>query len=82
MHLRDQLREAVDALLDDALHERVWVRGQRRTPQELSFDDAPPAEEHGTLVGRPTPKREPGRTNAASGTLAQSLWSCLGFVDT
>lgn len=39
-HLRDQLREAVDALLDDALHERLWIRGQRRSSRELSFDDA------------------------------------------
>jgi len=39
-HIRSRLRGAVGALFDDDLHERLWVRGDRRGNGELTFDDA------------------------------------------
>jgi hypothetical protein len=38
--MRRTLHEAVDALLDDELHERLWLHGERRNSAEMSFDDA------------------------------------------
>jgi hypothetical protein len=39
-HIRSRLRDAVGALCDDDLHERLWIRGDRRDNSELTFDDA------------------------------------------
>jgi hypothetical protein len=39
-HIRSRLRDAVDALTDDELQERLWLRGDRLTADELTFDDA------------------------------------------
>jgi hypothetical protein len=39
-NIRSRLRGAVGALCDDDLHERLWVRGDRRDNSELTFDDA------------------------------------------
>jgi hypothetical protein len=38
--MRARLREAIDSLVDEGLHERLWVRGERRSPSELGFADA------------------------------------------
>jgi len=37
--VRARLRDAVDALLNDDLHERLWLRGERRDAAEPTFDD-------------------------------------------
>ena len=37
--IRDRRRQAVDALLDDDLRERLWLRGERRDSHEQTFDD-------------------------------------------
>lgn len=37
--IRGRLRQDVDALLDDDLHERLWLRGERRDSDEQTFDD-------------------------------------------
>lgn len=39
-HIRSRLRDAVAALCDKALHERLWIRGDRLDDSELTFDDA------------------------------------------
>jgi hypothetical protein len=39
-HIRSRLRDAVDALTDGELHERLWLRGDRLTADEPTFDDA------------------------------------------
>jgi hypothetical protein len=38
--MRVRLRETIDSLLDEDLHERLWVRGERRSRSELGFEDA------------------------------------------
>jgi hypothetical protein len=37
--MRARLREAVDALCDSRLQERLWLHGERRSSSELGFDD-------------------------------------------
>jgi hypothetical protein len=37
--MRSRLRQAVDALCDVDLQERLWVRGERKTRSEPGFDD-------------------------------------------
>ena len=39
-YIRSRLRSAVDALCDEELQERLWVRGERESNSELTFDDA------------------------------------------
>lgn len=39
-HIRARLREAVAALCDDELHDRLWIHGNRASDRELTFDDA------------------------------------------
>jgi hypothetical protein len=39
-HIRARLKAAVDALCDDELHQRLWLHGERLSPDELTFDDA------------------------------------------
>jgi hypothetical protein len=38
-HARARLREALDALFDDELHDRLWVHGNRANDREENFDD-------------------------------------------
>ena len=38
--IRSRLREAVAALSDEELHDRLWLRGERMNSNELTFDDA------------------------------------------
>lgn len=37
--MRLRLRQAVDALCDQDLHERLWDRGERSSSSELGFND-------------------------------------------
>jgi len=39
-HIRARLSLAVDALCDDELQRRRWLRGEMLSPDELDFDDA------------------------------------------
>jgi hypothetical protein len=39
-HIRARLSVAAAALCDDQLHDRLWLRGARLSPDELNFDDA------------------------------------------
>jgi hypothetical protein len=38
-HARARLREALDALFDEELHDRLWVHGNPANDQEQDFDD-------------------------------------------
>jgi len=38
--IRERLRRAVSTICDDEVHERLWLRGERQSPEELGFDDA------------------------------------------
>jgi hypothetical protein len=38
-HARARLREALDALFDDELHDRIWVHGNRADDREQDFED-------------------------------------------
>lgn len=37
--MRERLRKAVRDLVDEAHQQRLWLRGERRSPEELGFDD-------------------------------------------
>jgi hypothetical protein len=39
-HIRKRLYDAVTALVDEELHERLWLHGERQSGDELTFDDA------------------------------------------
>jgi hypothetical protein len=39
-HIRARLRDATAAICDQELHERLWLRGDRATDSEMTFDDA------------------------------------------
>jgi hypothetical protein len=39
-HVRKRLDDVVTALSNEELHERLWLHGERRSADELTFDDA------------------------------------------